>query len=227
VPAPAIALVPSDGTFRWGDVNADGIAGTLDAAQILQWVVAPPNPVPPEADVDHSLPSGITALDASRVLQHRVGSIDRFPADTNGDGFGPDAKALVTTKSLAVPVPRTLRIETTASDTGETVEATVLFDEASNILAYEFELAFDDTIVELDSVRSGALTRGWGDPVHTTEPGYAYVVAAGAEPLDGEGELLVLRFRALDSDLLEAGHSWLDITAASVNAGDDPIFVEE
>ena len=93
------ALTPIGGAFRWGDVSADARVGTIDASQILEWIINlrtsfPIDPsivkplFPEAADVTGDAMVGTT--DAAAILQHRIGLIGAFATDTNGDGIGPE-----------------------------------------------------------------------------------------------------------------------------------------
>lgn len=85
--------------FIWGDVDGDGAVTEHDAVLVLKRYVFsidafPVYPditwpdAPPASDVNGD---GVTGtVDAGLLLQYTAGEIDTLPADTDGDGWGPD-----------------------------------------------------------------------------------------------------------------------------------------
>lgn len=85
--------------FVWGDLNGDGLAGTVDASLLLRWDaflidVFPGYPelvrpaFPTAADTNADGEPG--AVDAANVLRLDALLLDCFPADSDCDGLGPD-----------------------------------------------------------------------------------------------------------------------------------------
>ena len=107
-------LTPA-GMFRWGDLNGDGKAATLDTSLILQALAfGDPDepfyfpidaahqypykgvmvPLPPYPPADVSGDAQLGTNDAREILKMRVGRILHFPADTTQPyDFGPEGKA--------------------------------------------------------------------------------------------------------------------------------------
>ncbi|HFE52110.1 MAG TPA: hypothetical protein ENK07_01630, partial [Bacteroidetes bacterium] len=72
----------------------------------------------------------------------------------------------------------------------------------SNLGVYscDIELAFDSSLLSAVSVTSqNTLTSSWGDPVYTVQAGRLIIAAGGIAPLQGSGNLFVVRLRLADS----------------------------
>ena len=236
-------LLVEGADFLWGDVSADNVAGTIDGSLILQWQVglihsfpidpdlvaswprcssAPCTDFPPGADVNGDGLLG--SLDVSELLQHRVGIIAQFSADTNGNGYGPDdgkrlGKALGEKAIRIVSVPE--HIEATP---GEEIDVPIQIDDAEGVLGYFFSLSYDAEALECLGTSPGSLTDRWNAVVNPME-NTLVVASAGAAALEGEGTLLVLRFRATTTP--GALHSTLHFDMGTLNDGQIPVEFED
>jgi len=143
-------------------------------------------------------------VDASLILQKRVGLMSVFPADGesgqagHGDGYGPDggkdsaggaAYGSSVTRHCALPDC----LDVTA---GDVVSVPLHVDQAEGVLGYFFEVTYDAAVLEFVDVARGELLGVWGDPEWKAEPGRVKVAGAAATALSGSGELLALQLRA-------------------------------
>ena len=236
-------LLVEGADFLWGDVSADNVAGTIDGSLILQWQVglihsfpidpdlvaswprcssAPCTDFPPGADVNGDGLLG--SLDVSELLQHRVGIIAQFSADTNGNGYGPDdgkrlSKALDEKAIRIVSVPEHIE-----AAPGEEIDVPIQIDNAEDVLGYFFSLSYDAGALEYLGTSPGTLTDRWNAVVNPMENTLA-IASAGATALEGEGTLLVLRFRATSTP--GALHSALHFDTGTLNDGQIPVEFED
>ena len=236
-------LLVEGADFLWGDVSADNVAGTIDGSLILQWQVglihsfpidpdlvaswprcssAPCTDFPPGADVNGDGLLG--SLDVSELLQHRVGIIAQFSADTNGNGYGPDdgkrlSKALDEKAARIVSVPEHIE-----AAPGEEIDVPIQIDDAEAVLGYFFSLSYDAGALEYLGTSPGSLTDRWNAVVNPMENALV-VASAGATALEGEGTLLVLRFRATTTP--GALHSTLHFDMGTLNDGQIPVEFED
>ncbi|MCP4645719.1 MAG: hypothetical protein GY851_35065 [bacterium] len=224
--------------FRWGDVSADAQVGTMDASQVLQWMLGmiPSFPVAPgtiypayPACADVSDDATVGTVDASLMLQKKVGLIAAFPADDNGDGFGPDGAKSNATKSVTRPVlvggwavqadAVTVRIP---ADLGagpdDVISIPVSVDAVSGLVGYYFELAFDGAVLSYEGVSAGSLTASWGTPSANPQTGIVRVAAAGATAVNGAGSLAVIQLR-VRADMTDGATSFLNLQGVQLNDG--------
>lgn len=118
--------------FRWGDVDGSDTVTALDAAYVLRYdaflidsfpccpEVRPQ--VPLRGDVSHGIGgvNSVDALDAALILRFDAFLIDHFPADTDQDGFGPEAP---TPTATATPTNTTFSTPTPSATPGLTPPA--------------------------------------------------------------------------------------------------------
>jgi len=203
------------GEYHWGDADGDENVTVSDATILLNHSVGntPVLPISSEkndpnytggANVSGEEPAIIGAYDAGLVLQHNQGLLERFPADLNGDGLGPDFgedrkeggftdKIL---KQIDESVARTVRIAGSITlQPGGIIEMPIGIDAATRVLGYRVELAYDPAVLSFDSAEKGSLTGDWLAPVLRSEPGRLTIAAAGAQDKVGTGSLAVVRFR--------------------------------
>ncbi|MEL6771158.1 MAG: T9SS type A sorting domain-containing protein, partial [Bacteroidota bacterium] len=87
-----------------------------------------------------------------------------------------------------------------------------------DVLAYNFELAFDESILEFQNVqKSGTLSENWLVESSSQQAGNVRVSAAGSQPLAGDGLLLELVFSPVTD-----GRSDLAWLSFRLNEGDPP-----
>ncbi|MBI2432825.1 MAG: hypothetical protein HYV26_08145 [Candidatus Hydrogenedentes bacterium] len=159
--------------------------------------------------------SRLGVLDASLINQYKVGSITRFPADTNGDGFGPKGRRGPAWLPKDAAGVRTVSLpDDLSAAPGEAVDVPVLLDDAAGVLGYYLEIGFDAGALEYVETLSGSLTPGWGAPVVNAQAGRLLLAHAGAQALDGAGSLAVLRFRMLAT---APGATALTLVTAKLN----------
>jgi Cohesin domain len=187
-----INLTPSQQTVA--DVSGAGGVSSFDSALIARYAASLPPPngnsgtwvFTPTAYMHTDITSDIVD-DYSALLMGDVSG--NWGDNSLRNVFGPARLASVTVESISaktdgeVLVPVTLRA---AADKG--------------IIAYEFDLRYDPTIIEpqrntVDLAKSVSL--GFTGIVNATQPGMLRVVVYGVMPIDGNGVLLTLRFNAV------------------------------
>lgn len=200
------ALRPENAPFKWGEVTGDGITGTLDGSLLQQWVIGlvesfPVAPevtyplYPPQADVSGD--GAVRTDDAYELLRWKVRLISALPADTNGDGYGPEAKAAPakisleqTTRQISIPGDLTV-------DPGEEIDAGVWLDDGTGLHDYYFNITYDAAVLEYVSTSNGTLTAFWAAPLVNAQPGRLRMNGYDVQEPSGAGTVVVLRFRAL------------------------------
>jgi cohesin domain-containing protein/dockerin type I repeat protein len=230
--AGTIELIPTGGQFVWGDLSADGQAGTYDGSLILQWLLSmittfPVDPsyvkpdFPPGGDVNDDAALG--GLDGSEILQLKVDAISQFTADTDGNGVGPEGLKAFRRSSKGDPGPTTRILsvpELIELDPGDEVLVPVDIDDATGVLSLLIDLRFHGLVLEYLGFEKGGLLNNWGTVGDNLLGDTVRVVGFGAQPLNGSGTLVRLRFRVREtaSGLI----SQLDLTQAQLNDGAIP-----
>lgn len=205
--------------FAWGDANGDGRAGDSDASLLLQYRVGLVDRLaePEAADVSGEQPPVVGTLDAALVLQRSARVIGQFPADTDGDGFGPEAVPAAATPAPA-GAPRAVRFtETVNAERGVEFGFPIAMDDASGVLGYWLQVAYDPETVEFLSAGRGSLTQTFTVPVVNVTPGVVTIAAAGAEAASGAGSLASLNFRTRPG--VESGTAQFQLVAIELNDG--------
>jgi len=109
---------------------------------------------------------------------------------------------LVLSLFVASTAHAAVRVSVPASITGgpgDLINVPVSLDNASGVLSYFFELSFDGSILECESVDNGTLTSGWGDPTVNPQSDRVSVAALSSTSLTGVGSLAVLHLRVKES----------------------------
>lgn len=206
--AEGAAIAIEIGEYTWGDADNDNVANATDANHMLRLAAGAITELPvgaeaPGADVSGEEPRFIGAYDAALVLQKGEGLITAFPADKNGDGFGPDLTKKEATladtliKSIDSSIARTVRLSGSATlEPGALIDVPIGIDMGERILGFQFVLEYDVRLLTLDNVSKGKLTENWLAPVIHNQPGRLGVAAAGIDALSGGGSLINVRFRA-------------------------------
>ena len=155
---------------------------------------------------------GITAYDASLILQYVVGKISVFPVETGGVP-DPMTKSLVSLRSICTG-------EVTDRADGR-CSVPILIDEMDGVVAGELTLSFDghmgDAEVAASGLTSDYLLAG------NVEEGQIRVSFAGAESRAGSGPMLEVVFDEEDSASLRS----LRLERVSLNEGMIPTRVVE
>jgi hypothetical protein len=202
--------------FRWGDLNGDGRAGTVDASLIHQWLVhriiafpidpgcVRPSCFPPGADVDDDGQPG--GLDATSILKKYAKKMSRFAADYDGNGWGPDdGKAMgggVVPKSIAEepksdPVTMSVPANVVAP-AGGSVSVSVSLDDATDVVGFYFEVYYSPSVLTYQTTTWGELTGSWQELLMNSDtPGHLIVTGYGMLPPTGSpptGSIAVVQF---------------------------------
>ena len=96
-----------------------------------------------------------------------------------------------------------------------------------DIISYEFALRYDPSVIQpqADPVDlTGTASRGLSAVANAAEPGLLRVVVYGPSPIDGNGVLLNLRFRAIGTPGSASPLTWERII---FNEGDPGTFVTD
>jgi len=134
--------------FLWGDVapaTLDGVPGAQDAASVLlydalslpgdAWPDTTAAPAfPPAADVSGD--GVVGAYDASLLIQYDAFMIDTFPADSDGDGYGPENS--VVTKRVRTAAASSASLLASVAD-----NAVTSVDSAEDVLSLRLVLNYD------------------------------------------------------------------------------------
>ncbi len=171
-----------------GDVDGDGDAAeAFDALQILLALTGLPtvyDPIPIcVADVNCS--GAVSLIDATLVLRRAARLIDRYCDGSTASRAPGSFRATVPATSLqAAP--------------GESFELEIRLEELpfGPVFGYGFELAYDPQAVAFSgaTVRDGALSERWGEPIVNLEPGRLTIAHVNPyTPLSATGALVKLR----------------------------------
>ena len=166
-----------------GDVSLNGIIQAYDASQVLQHVVVPFLNAKQLVVADVSGAAGVTAMDASLILQYVVGLINYFPAE------------------LLSPLPlyqavAELAIESKTVEPGEEFTLAVNISNASNVYAMQVNLSYDPGYLEAIEVEN--LMPGMNvQYIIDEEAGTIIIAFAGVQPVEGSMAVANLRFKSI------------------------------
>lgn len=182
------------------DVLNDSLPNTpADASLILQSVVGLRGPLTDDplqiTRADVSSNGTVTAYDAGLILQRLVGFITRFPVE---DTLGlPKALSTRSGGIVTLDIDRAIQMH---DDVGPIVLVPLMVSGTSDVLSLEADFVFDARGLEFLGVEPTPLSA-----LFLVESqgglGHVSVALAGAQPLDGDGDVLLLRFR----EILEGG----------------------
>jgi len=194
-----------------GDVTDNGVVTAFDAAWVLQHTVGLHTLTGVDSTAaDVSGRMGISAYDASLILQYVIDKIKVFPADTGGvDDPATKALALLRTISVGEATPE--------SDGGLGVP--ILIDEMEGVVAGEMTLCFEGNGGNV-TVRSTDLTSGYLF-ASNVQKGRVQVSFAGSESNAGPGPVLDVVFDESDACLLRS----LRLRRVSLNEGRIPVQI--
>ncbi len=202
------------------DVSGAGGVTSFDAALIARYVVALPGSgssgtwrfVP----VNRSYPNvntNQTAQDYSALLM----------GDVTGNWINPLATRPAPTRTSNKSIPVTIGDVSGSPKSALTIPITVPDLTGKGIVAYQFDLKYDHTVIEPQSIPvelAGTISDKMLVTANAETPGTLKVVVFGALPLASKGLLLNLKFTALG----EAGSSTpLTLETFMVNEGDQRV----
>ncbi|MCK4546196.1 MAG: hypothetical protein KAW17_02030 [Candidatus Eisenbacteria sp.] len=90
-----------------------------------------------------------------------------------------------------------ISIPDTVGTVGDTVDVRVTTTDLTGlaVYSYEFDLTYyGNRLTLLDVIEAGTLSDSWGDAIFHSGYGTATVTSAGGQPLEGDGDLVHLRF---------------------------------
>jgi hypothetical protein len=234
------------GEFRWGDADGDGEVTAADATALLRYVTGVIAELPVStaagdasylggADVSGGPEPLAGAYDAGLILQKLEGLRDTFPADLNGDGFGPDLTEGTSEGSLAdllvnqidASIERVVRMNGELNlDPGTTIEVPIGISSGARVLGYAAEVLYDPGVLNFVSIAKGSLTGDWLAPIiNTGSPGVLSFAAAGPRELSGSGSLATLTFRVA-STVSPGQNTSLQFGTVDLNDGTLPVQLE-
>jgi hypothetical protein len=223
-----VTLLPG---FRWGDLDGNGKAGTVDASLIQKRVLPPgshdPFPVdpdllwpayPPGGDVDGSGTLGY--MDAREILRKKVGILTKFFVDEDGDGYGDAGKAgggMV--QPLDLPLPKTAVSVTVPSSltaaTGEDVYIPVTVSDCSGVMGYYFEFAYRSSVLNYVGTSPGTLTASSSWLLQVSAQSGRLTVAGSGPALTNLGEgvpsLAVIHLQVKSAPQTDYSYLWLNL----------------
>ncbi|MFP4192028.1 MAG: cohesin domain-containing protein [Candidatus Hydrogenedentota bacterium] len=233
--------------FLWGDVTGQEDVTVDDANELLQYGTgrieqlsiaeqAGESDYIGGANVSGAEPPVLGAMDAALILRYVQGHIDRFPADLDGDGYGPEAEGDGDESTLADRMvayldetsTRTLYVtDISAATPGAEIQVPLRLDNATRVLGYYVDLEFDGSHLEYVKVEKGGVTGdNWVEPVVNASEGRLRLAAAGAEDRSEGGDLAVLTFRVRTSTP-EDTITEFAVAEAKLNGGAIPVEVIE
>ena len=147
----------SDARFVWGDVDGDLATNEDDGQAILEWVVR----LRENFEIDPSIqrpgfPEGadvnantiLDVNDMTQILRLESGAISQLPADTNGDGEGPETKLTATPKGVDTPAPTISLVPTTEPSIGQPLDVNLVIDDATSLAGYVFTVGYDSNVMD-------------------------------------------------------------------------------
>jgi len=127
---------------------------------------------------------GITAFDATLILQRAVELIEKFPVESQ------PAPTRRKSRSYHVTIPNM------QASLSEKITLPIRVDDASGILSGEIQLAYDEKILKPLNVSKTSLASGYFLSYNVTD-GYLNLAFAGNKPLSGKGALFLLECEVL------------------------------
>ena len=214
--------------FLWGDLNADGVPGAVDAGLLLRYDVFlidrfPGYPdivfpdYPPAADLNGDGVGG--AVDAGLLLRYDVFLILSFPADLDEDGYGPDSTPAGKMSSKKSSMSQQNDAGDYAPSAGRRLSASVepvrsqesskrswvvnfSVDDAADIQGLRLALHYDPDVLKVSEDSAKWLVSDPGKELVTNAENDGLLLVSGAlsEPLGhGTRELMSVRFERLSA----------------------------
>lgn len=204
------------------DVSGNGQISSFDAALVAaygvgldgglsgNWKFNPENRAYPSITTDIS-GEDYSALLMGEVSGNWTNAAPRPEGPEGGrqlaEGSGQEAEGSETERSIAVDLPNMV----SAADKEIIVPVNVQGIADKGIISYEFDLRYDPAVIQpfAEPVDvAGTVSRGLSVIVNSTEPGLLRVAVYGALPIDENGVLLNLKFRAIGSLGSVSSLSW-------------------
>ena len=185
--SPASAILAYSGGGQYGDVNDDGMITAADAASILRCVVGLETYTPQQIAVaDVNLDGYVTAADASAILRYVVGLCVLPPVINNINNRG----TIEYTRSLGQGM---YVVKTVSSDEKVQFEIRFAADQAEKVLALQFNLIWDSSVMEYHSNSSPLETIS-----NVTDGSFSFVYAdAYGVSLDKNDLILTISFAVI------------------------------
>ncbi len=204
--------------FQWGELDGNGIAGTVDASLLLQFdnftifgtdfPAYPPSEFPeyelsdtvfpPAADVSNDGAAG--TLDASLILQQYALLITYFPADGDTDNFGPDPFDLGGKVMAQSRANRALSVSIQPIS-GQSNAWNLIFsvDDANTLAGMRLALSYDANELEIVDGDTEWMVPGGLVVTNNQQPGHFILSGALTNPLEaGPADLMKVSVQAKD-----------------------------
>lgn len=166
-----------------GDVSLNGIIQAYDGSLVLQHAVVPFLNAKQLVVADVSGAAGVTALDASFILQYVVGIISYFPAE------------LLSPVNL-YPAEAELNIASAAVEPGDAFDLPLTIDNASNVYAMQIDINYNPLYLQAIDVEN--LIPGMNINYDIDEETGTIIIAfAGVQPIDGSVTIANLKLKAV------------------------------
>jgi parallel beta-helix repeat protein len=188
------------------DVSNNGTVSGLDASYISQWVVNIPNPSVTGTWKFQPTSRNYTNVNTAWTNQDYVGILmgevsGNWAAPTSLAGFAlyeKDNRVIDEKNAVRVDVPN-LR-----ADAGSEVVVPISVGDLTGrgVIAYQFDVKFDPKVLETQEVAADvdkSISNGMTVVSNSPEPGLLKVVVYGPKPINGDGTLMYLKFRAIGS----------------------------
>ncbi len=182
------------------NVSGNTTVTSFDAAMIATFVAGPPytGPGPGFTGTWRFLPSSVTHLAVLGPITDNFSALVMGEVSGNWNAAGP-RPAIGRNgplRNAAVAAPRVV----TQADKEILVPIAVRGVSKKDIIAYEFDLRYDPSVIQPiadPADLAGTVSHGLSVVTNATEPGLLRVVVYGPVPIDNDGVLLNLRFRAV------------------------------
>lgn len=176
------------------DVSGNNVITSFDAALIAQYAASIPNSsstgtwkfIPPSRSYAN-VQANQTNQNYTAILMGEVSG-----------NWNPATSRPQSTE--AAPIAVTIPTVTVLEDANFTVPINVQDTTGSNIISYEFELAYNSSVIQPQAVpvtSVGTLTEGMSVTVNTSQANKIIVVVFSTNPMAGAGTLLKLNFTAV------------------------------
>jgi hypothetical protein len=203
--------------YLLGDVSLNGKIRAWDASLILRWLVADTTLTPRQQTIgDVTCAAGLSALDASYILQYVAGLISFFPCECEST---PTFRMLASEEWPGLtPGDFEIRIEDFSLAPGSRIALPVLISGSGDIYASEFELEANSEKVTLIGVTPGDAMDGEYFYSSIGEDGVARIACAatGPVPMGVTAEIMI----AVDEDIGEDDEVMISFRRARINEQD-------
>jgi hypothetical protein len=198
-------LLPTTALRMAADVTGNGTISSTDASYVSNYVVST-TPVGSTGTWSLFLPGSVPWPPGDYTVCHEHNSVsgdidgDDFVGilygDVSGDWITSDGRPAIQNKDITIALPQSLA----PKDTEVVVPVKVQGVANKDIVAYEFDLRYDSSVLQakLNPVAlAGTVSRDLSYAVNAKEPGLIRLAVYGPTPIKDDGVLLNLKFTAI------------------------------